>query len=317
MGELAFSHRDVLTSLPRAFFEPLPGIVVAAKADGVQRWQAVDYQRRRAGASKQGWKPEDPPEFAALPMQLRIALETREYPKLLSRWGVRGGLMGDVAGFDQPAYGSLVFLISAFQDDPAALGRLLALSGVTHLGSRHMVGLERFPLRAVVHTAAIGEVYLSRVPNPLPRAYAVSGVRVVPAGKYSVLLDPAFDPHSEVLLSEGSARPAGGGAAGEVQLIDDRPGRIVLEARMVRAGQQVVLESAAPGWRATVDGVGVAVQTANHLFVSVPVGVGTHKVQLTYHAPGLSLGVAMTGFGGLAAAVLLLRVRIRQRALVG
>lgn len=306
VGELALAHRDVLPSLPRAFFAPTPGLVAAAKADGVERLQSFDYLQRRKGRTGSSWKPDEPAAFLALPRALRLAMQGQEYPLDGSRWGVRGGIGSDVAGLESRARLALTLLVRYHQEDAEHLARLLRLGGVTHLAARHREGLEAFPLRAEVRTVNLGDAFLLRVEAPLPRAYAVEGVRLA-SGRavYPVWLDPDFDPAREVVLPEGSPRPAAPGFTSEAHVVEDRPDRILVEARLSRAGQLVVLEGFDRGWRGRVDGRAAQPQEANGLFLSLPLEPGRHRVELRYRPPSVGLGLAVTAATALAALALL------------
>jgi hypothetical protein len=211
-----------------------------------------------------------------------------------------------VAGLESRARLALTLLVRYHQEDGPRLARLLRLAGVTHLAARHHEGLEAFPLRAEVRTVNLGDAFLLRVEAPLPRAYAVEGVRVA-SGRavYPVWLDPAFDPAREVVLPAGTGRPTAAGFASEARVVEDRPDRILVEARLSRAGQLVVLEAFDRGWRASVDGRAAGLQEANGLFLSVPLEAGRHRVELLYRPPRVFLGLAVTAATALAALALL------------
>jgi hypothetical protein len=310
VGELALAHRGALASLPRAVFAPTPGLVAAAKADGVARLQMFDYVPRRRGSTASAWKAEDPAAFVALPRTLRAAMHGQEYPLDGSRWGVRGGIGSDVAGLESRARLSLALLVRYHQEDEVRLARLLRLGGVTHLATRHRGGLERFPLRAEVRTVHLGDAFLLRVPAPLPRAYAAEGTRVASGrAAYDVLLDAAFDPEREVVLPAGVERPARPGFVSEVRVLEDRPDRIRLEARVSRPGELVVLEGFDRGWRARVDGRAAPLGPANAVFLSVPLDAGRHQVELLYRPASVGLGLGVAAAGALAAGWLLARRR--------
>ena len=144
-------------------------------------------------------------------------------------------------------------------------------------------------------------------PAPLPRAYAAEGARVASGrAAYAVLLDAGFDPAREVVLPAGAERPARPGFASEVRVLEDRPDRIRLEARVSRPAELVVLEGFDRGWRARVDGRAAELRPANALFLSVPLEAGHHRVELLYRPPSVSLGPrghrSHGARGGLAAA---------------
>jgi hypothetical protein len=311
VADVALAHAELLPSIDARRFAEAPPLVAAARGDGVVRLQFVDYMRRRSGHTGGDW-PKDSPAYLTLPWSWRGAVRAVEYPVNAARWGVRGGLVEDVAGLESTARRSLALLLQYYQEEAEPLARLLRISAVTHLASRHRDGLEPFPLRAKVRAPYLGATYLQRVPDPLPRAYAVEGVRVAsgPAA-YPVLLDPAFDPAREVVLPEGQERPATGGFVSEVRVVDERPGHISLDVRANRAALVVVVEGHSPDWRARVDGRPVPVQAANALAIAVPVGVGAQHVALDYHPPIVALGLALSGLAAAAALALVAGSRVR------
>jgi len=150
------------------------------------------------------------------------------------------------------------------------------------------------------------------VPRPLPRAYVVEGVRAA-SGRalYDALLDPAFDPESEVILAAGPATAAREGFAAEARLVSWRPGQLALETGLNRPGHLVVLEGFDRGWSARVDGQAVEPAVANGVFLGVPLGAGRHHVELVYRPRGLLAGAALSGLA-LAAGGLLLALRARR-----
>jgi hypothetical protein len=238
-----------------------------------------------------------------------------EYPLDGARWGVKGGYASDVAGLESRPRLALSLLVQYHQEDGERLARLLRLAGITHLAARHRAGLEPLALRAEVRTARIGEAFLFRVPRPLPRAYAVEGVRVAsgPAA-YAALLDPAFDPTLEVLLPSGPGRPAAAGFTAAARVLEDRPDRIRLRATLSRPGQLVWLEGFDAGWRARVDGRPALPEPANAVFVSVPLAAGAHEVEFAYRPRSVAVGLAVSAAAAAGALLLLARGRVRATA---
>jgi len=142
-------------------------------------------------------------------------------------------------------------------------------------------------------------IYLN--PGVLPRALVVHGARIVedPAERLQTLLDPGFDPQSEVVLSRApSAFPAGVGAeAGSAEgasLVDQGPQRVTVQATLQREGYLVLADSDFPGWQATVNGKPVEILPANHAFGAVALGSGRHDVTLAYEPLPFRLGAWIT-----------------------
>ena len=312
VADLGLAHLRLVPQAPRELFEPTPAVIEAARDDGVRRLYVFDYRRRRAGrGGAPDWKPEESAAFLALPRAEQVAVLGQEYPPDGARWGVPFGFASDVAGLESPARLSLNLLVRFHQEDEA-FARLLRLGGVTHLATRHLLPELTpgpFVLRASVATSHLGPVFLYRVPRPLPRAYVVDGVRVAtgPAA-YGLLLDAAFDPEREVVLAAGESRPPAADFSGEARVTTDVPGFLVVEARLDRPGQLVVLEGYDAGWQARVDGTPTHVTVGNAIFLTVPLEAGAHRIELRYRPRSVVLGMALSG-ATLAAAALGLRRR--------
>lgn len=84
------------------------------------------------------------------------------------------------------------------------------------------------------------------------------------------------------------------------------PGRWKVEVSGPRPSVLVVAESYFPGWKAKVDGKQVPVVEADGAFLGVPVGSGSHEVELRYHRPAAAgLGQWITGLTILASLALM------------
>ena len=92
----------------------------------------------------------------------------------------------------------------------------------------------------------------------------------------------------------------------------------IVQAR--QPGYFVLLDTWAPGWRATVNGEPIAVQRADYAFRAVAVPAGRSVVRLDYHPPGFGAGLlAITAtLLGIVGGVFVFIVRLsRQRGLSG
>ncbi|HWM86198.1 MAG TPA: hypothetical protein VNO33_10185 [Kofleriaceae bacterium] len=99
-------------------------------------------------------------------------------------------------------------------------------------------------------------------------------------------------------------------------IASSRPEEVELTCRARAGGYAVLLDRAAPGWSAAVDGQPAAIVTADLLARAVAVGPGLHQVSFRYSTPGLRLGAALAAVAWLNAAMLallLLRMRGRDR----
>jgi hypothetical protein len=195
--------------------------------------------------------------------------------------------------------------------------RLLQLGGVSHVvrvGASPVPGLDLLETRPSPYVCP---VQVFRVPDPLPGAYVVRTERRgdLPDEVLRTLLDPGFDPRSEVVLA--AARPGAPPAStpDEVRVVSRRLDTLELEAQLGAPGVLVALEAFDAGWRATVDGAAAPVLRANGLFRAVRLPEGRHRVRFVYRprsaAAGAALGVLGLAFAG---AALGLRARTAWRA---
>ena len=120
-------------------------------------------------------------------------------------------------------------------------------------------------------------------------------------------------PDDMVLIEDADAPPAAGGRA-EVSLLSDVPEKIAARVSAEGAGYLVVADALVrDGWTATVDGKEVDLVHGNHAFASVWVPAGEHLVELTYNAPGLRAGIAVSAVSIVVACALLLVPAVRRR----
>jgi hypothetical protein len=145
------------------------------------------------------------------------------------------------------------------------------------------------------------------LPGRTPRAFVVDGVQTArgEADAFARFTDPAFDPHRAVLLDGADAagvrsRP-GTRVAARVRVLPTGPNDRTVDVDSPRAGWLVLLESAAPGWRAQVGGHPAALHRADFAFRAVRVPAGHSRVTMHYRAPRLVLGLVISLLAALAA----------------
>ncbi|MBM3457505.1 MAG: YfhO family protein [Armatimonadetes bacterium] len=95
---------------------------------------------------------------------------------------------------------------------------------------------------------------------------------------------------------------------GEVQpfsVLRPNGNRLVLEGVAPSEGLLVVAEQFEPGWRVRVDGRAVRPAPADHLFLGIPLGPGSHRVELRYEPAPCRVGqfVTLLALGCLAGLV--------------
>jgi hypothetical protein len=306
IGDLLQAHSGLNPTAPLAAFARTPTVVSFLRRDGASRVYASDYSVRAAAAA-----PVHLPEPVATAGLTRIwqhALLNQEYPVSLMRYGIFGSYEADQFSLEIPQRRSLWLLLIDAERRPADHLRLLQLGGVSHVLARVASGGSGLVAAATVDTPEAGEVLVFRVPDALPRVFVTSGVRVADGvAAYRTLLDPGFDPRSEIVLPEGEERRPRPGFRAEARLLEERPDRLRIAVDLDAPGHLVVLDGYAGGWRAQVDGAPAPVLRANAAFRAVPLDPGRHVVDLSYRPRSVAVGFA-AGLVSLVAVLLILRV---------
>jgi hypothetical protein len=139
----------------------------------------------------------------------------------------------------------------------------------------------------------------------LPRAFVVGAAQTGEPGgsELAQMLTGRFDPRREVLLAGGSP-PTGGKVdefAGQANVIEYEPERVVVEATVSRAGYLVLGDRYDENWRATVDGQPAPLLRGDSMFRAVPLEGGSHQIVFTYEPIAVRLGAAISTLTLLAA----------------
>jgi hypothetical protein len=151
--------------------------------------------------------------------------------------------------------------------------------------------------------------YLYRLSDPLPRAWLVPQARVVlaPDDLLSELMNPAFDPTTEVLLEEiappyslltrphqgatpYSPVPTRGLLPPVFTSLHEAWNSRTIDLVVPGPGYLVLAYTYYPGWRATLDGQPVEILRANYAFMALPLEAGEHQVLLYYRPLSFTFG---------------------------
>ena len=303
-ADLVAVGRGVNPLAPRELMDHRPALVDRLASEDARLHAAFEDPGCLApGTHPAGW---DPRWIAALGFQETLR------PPSGARWGLRGSYDGEFTGlgsrwsapFTAAAWGRL--------GTPAGL-RLLQVGGVTRVlrvGRSPVPGLEA---AETLPSPYVCPLQVQRVPDPLPGAYVVHAERGAadPDEVLGVLLDPAFDPRSAVVLDTARAAHPTAAGSNEVRVVSRRLATLEVEARLHAAGVLVVLEAFDPGWSATVDGAVAPVLRANGLFRAVRLPEGRHRVVFAYRPRSGRVGAAL-GLLGVAAAGAGLGLRARR-----
>ncbi len=130
----------------------------------------------------------------------------------------------------------------------------------------------------------------------LPRARLVASA-VVKSDDEAVayMLSDAFDPEREVVLPEPPPTALDGGpVSGEVRWLERTPNHLRLSVTSDRPALLVVADNWFPAWHASVDGAEAPILRAYYTLRAVPVGAGTHDVEMWYHSGLLMQSLALS-----------------------
>jgi len=194
--------------------------------------------------------------------------------------------------------------------------------------------LDLFGARYVISGAASGPpslpvIYdagpsIHRNDTALPEAYVVSRARIIEdaEARLALLLDPSFDPRTEVLLSAPPATaadlPPATALASPTQRAPsvrrEGPDRVVIRVDMAQVGYLVLADTYYPGWRALVDGQETEILAANHAFRAVALAAGEHTVVFEYAPLSFRLGAWISLGALLLLAAFLGASQLRRRA---
>jgi hypothetical protein len=320
LADLLLAHRGLAPTAPRALFTFRPEVVEAARPADHRRVLAYDYFTPGLSAARLGRPdpflitraPRDWTVAAATALSMRMSL----FPPSAGPWGIAGSFDHDTPGIAPWRSAALVDALLRVEGTPAH-ARLLGLGAVSRVVALHRRGLEPLPLVAETDALLPEPVRVFAVPGALPRAHAALSAVVSSEDDAALrtLLDPGFDPQRTVVLAE----PAGGAAAStsdlpsSVRLEHIGADRMRLEASLPAPGFVVLADAWTPGWTARVDGREARVLRANVAFRAVPVPAGRHVVELSYRAPGLFPGLALTGLTLAALLGMALRSKAKRR----
>jgi hypothetical protein len=310
--DLALAHPRPNPTAPLALYTHRPELLGAIDDPASARVYSYDYSEsavvdRRLGRryahqvarAPAGWTGE-----AAIALGMQMSL----VPQTAGRWGVRQGFDIDYRGLQSESLSRLTHLVRLVEDRPGALVRLLRIGAVTHVVGLHRVGGDALATVALVPGLFLDPILVMAVPEPLPRIFVVGGARVAEGiDGLEALLDPGFEAHEEVLLSNGSPRPTPAGFVGSARVLEERADRVRIEANLSSDGYLVLVDTFDPGWRTSVDDQSVALLRANVAFRAVAVPAGRHVVDMVYRPPLTAAGLLFSGLTLLVALAALVR----------
>lgn len=192
---------------------------------------------------------------------------------------------------------------AASQDVWARERGVLNLLGVRWIRSPQPLELEG--LSPAFHE---GKDWLYENLQAVPDIVGVFSSRVIedPQARVAYLKSAAFDPKREVVLSQAGKSPAlpedsknPEPAVG--RLVRDGGSRLEFEIPMKREGIVRIRNTAYPGWKAEVDGQPADWFEADHAFMGLRLGPGSHRILLQYQPTHWKAALAGSAIGLLLA----------------
>jgi hypothetical protein len=318
VADLALAHPRPNPVAPLALYTHRPEALAALGDPASARVYSYDYSEtgraeRWLGRSAAhgleripaGWPP-DPANALGLQMSLT--------PQTPGRWGVRQGFDIDFRGLQAEPLARLTRLVRLVEDRPEEVRRVLQIGAVTHVIALHRVAGALLTPVARIPSFFPDPVLVEAVPEPLPRAYAVGGVRVADGiHGLMALIDPAFDPRREIVLPEGRPAAAPEGFRGQARVVRESADRVRLDAELSADGYVVLVDGHDPGWRARVDGRTAPLLRANVAFRAVAVPAGRHAVEMVYRPTVAIAGLVVSGITLAALVVAFAAPFVRRR----
>jgi hypothetical protein len=243
-----------------------------------------------------------------------LALRTSLFPSVLGSWNIEIAYDRDRLDLYPLPLGMITDALREVEGTPLHT-RLLRLGAVEYVAALHRQGFEGLTPVAAFPTLFVEPLFVFRVPDPLPRTYAVGTARRADdlLAELRALAEPSFDPTREIVLPAGPAGPPAAMFSGQSRILEFRPDRVRLEAELSAPGFVVLVDAHDPGWRATVDGAPAELLRANVAFRAVAVPSGRHVVEYLYRPASITGGLAVSG-AALLAAVAVAAAEARRRA---
>ena len=206
----------------------------------------------------------------------------------------------DIDGYNVPLQPRYEAFINLVRDKPVGtIQNILDMLNVKYVLSAGPIELPGF-----VHVQdGPGKSKLYENRNRLPRAFLVKNFEVIKSGEEFALAfdDPNFDAQRKILLEREPTRflelqrkPAIPELKSVVQLITYENNRMVLEANTPWAAFLFMSEAYYPGWKAYVDGREEEILRANYAFRAIPLGPGSHKVEVVMEPLSFKIGLAVS-----------------------
>jgi len=132
-----------------------------------------------------------------------------------------------------------------------------------------------------------------RNPGVWPRALVPATFEVAPSPRAALTATGRLTGPQRVVLEQHPAMAAPF-AAGSAAITAYQPDRVSIRTNSTTPALLVLLDNAAPGWSALVNGAPTRILTANYAFRAVEIPAGSATVEFRYRTPGLCAGLAIS-----------------------
>jgi len=206
----------------------------------------------------------------------------------------------DITGYNvplQPRYERLIGLI--LSKPLASILPLLDMLNVKYVLTEKSTALKG--LSWVLDGPATSKLYENQY--SLPRAFLAKKFEVLKSDQEfaRAFHELTFDPRSTVLLERKPARflelqkePMVPNLQSAVRVLTYENNRIVLKVDTQEAAFLFMSETHYPGWRAHIDGREEEIFRANYVFRAIPVGPGSHRIEVFYEPLTFKIGLAVS-----------------------
>jgi len=317
VADCLYANRGLNPTVPEGFFTEVPPILDQLRVSDGSRLYVFDYwvpgMSERFLGHRGSYMVPGSADVWPVPWLRALAMRQYVQPAQQALWGLEVGYESDLGDL-QPTYvDGLTRLLWFAHGTPKLADHLLRLGAISRVVALHTTGFEGLQHQAELSSLFVEPIHVFRVPDPLPRAYAVSGVRT-PRG-HEDIAEALFglDLRREIVVTEGAEpHPPSPSFSGACRVVELRPNRIRLEVELNEAGYVVLVDAYDPGWQARIDDQPAAVLRANVAFRAVPTPAGRHVVEMRYRPATLPWGIGITALAIAGVAVSLLPKQLSE-----
>jgi hypothetical protein len=206
----------------------------------------------------------------------------------------------DIDGYNVPLQPRYERFIGFIRSQPlASIRDLLDMLNVKYVLSEKPIDITGFNL--IRKGTGASKLYQNR--NWLPRAYLVKNFRVLKGDQEfaRAFHEHGFDLRETVLLESSPDRfldlktqPLIPDISPAVKIASYQNNRMVLTVSTPEAALLFMSETHYPGWKAYVDGRAEEILRANYVFRAIPVGPGSHRIEVVYQPLSFKIGLAVS-----------------------